>query len=69
MGCNMKAIISIAVNRVAWSVSEVAASTGLSRGFVRGEIKRGHFRTRRAGRRGLVLDKELHRYLNDDAPQ
>ena len=65
----MKASISITTNRVAWSVSEVAASTGLSRGFVRSEIKHGHLRARRAGRRVLVLDKELHRYLNDDAPQ
>ena len=63
----MKASISITANRVAWSVSEVAASTGLSRGFVRGEIKRGRLRVRRAGRRVLVLDRDLCEYLY--APQ
>jgi excisionase family DNA binding protein len=56
---------SVTTTRVAWSVSEVSARTGLSRGFLRNEIRRGRLRARRMGRRVLVLDSELHRYLGD----
>ena len=40
----MESTISVTTPRVAWSVTEVATSTGLSRGFLRSEIKRGRLR-------------------------
>jgi excisionase family DNA binding protein len=49
--------------RIAWSVSEVSGRTGLSQAFVRKVIKSGKLRAKRAGRRVLVLDRDLRRYL------
>lgn len=51
--------------RLAWGVAEISASTGLSAGFVRHEIKSGRLQARRVGRRVLVLDADLRRYLED----
>jgi excisionase family DNA binding protein len=52
--------------RIAWSVNEVSGRTGLSQGFLRKEIKSRKLRAKRAGRRVLVLDRDLRRYLGDD---
>jgi hypothetical protein len=61
----MRPDTNVTNNRLAWSVSEVAISTGLSTGFVRKEIRAGKLRVRRKGRRLLVLDRDLRRYLGD----
>lgn len=42
--------------REAWSIAEVAASYGLSRGTVCGLISTGKLATRRVGRRLLIPD-------------
>jgi excisionase family DNA binding protein len=55
--------IKKSVTRSAWSVSEISRSTGLSDGFLRKQIKLGSLRARKLGRRVLVLDRDLHIYL------
>jgi excisionase family DNA binding protein len=51
--------------RKAWSPKEVADTTGLSLGFVRKEIREGCLRAVNAGRRLLITDEELQRYLTE----
>ena len=65
----MASFISVTSRRLAWSIAEVASSTGLSIGFVRKEIRAGRLAARRAGRRVLVLDDDLKRYLGDAQPK
>ena len=52
-----------AMQRAAWSIGEVADATGLSRGFLRAEVRRGKLPIRRFGRRVLVLNDDLRIYL------
>ena len=52
-----------ALHRAAWSIGEVAEATGLSRGFLRAEVRRGRLPIRRFGRRVLVLNDDLQTYL------
>jgi hypothetical protein len=52
--------------RIAWSINEVSGRTGLSQAFLRKEIKSRKLLAKRAGRRVLVLDRDLRRYLGDD---
>ena len=49
--------------RMAWSPAEVAKATGFSLGFVRKEIAKGALLATRCGRRLIVTDAELQRYL------
>jgi excisionase family DNA binding protein len=65
-GARMIQKTNITQTRLAWSVSEVASTTGLSSGFVRKEIRAGKLRARRAGRRLLVLDTDLRQYLESE---
>ena len=51
-------------NRMAWSLPELAAALGLSIGFLRKEVHRGALRTRRIGRRVLVLEADLKTFLD-----
>jgi excisionase family DNA binding protein len=60
---------SVTNGRLAWSVSEISISTGLSVGFVRKEIRAGKLVARRAGRRVLVLDRDLQQYLSSGEPK
>jgi hypothetical protein len=50
--------------RIAWSLAEIACSTGLSVGFLRKEAKRGTLQTKKFGRRVLVLNEDLENYLS-----
>jgi excisionase family DNA binding protein len=61
----MTSLINVTQGRLAWSIAEIANSTGLSIGFVRKEIRAGRLVARRAGRRVLVLDRDLQLYLGD----
>lgn len=61
----MASLISVTQGRLAWSIAEIANRTGLSIGFVRKEIRAGRLAARRAGRRVLVLDRDLQLYLGD----
>jgi excisionase family DNA binding protein len=54
-----------AVTRSAWAPAEVAGKTGLSLPFVRKEIASGGLFAVRAGRRWLVPDSELERYVQE----
>lgn len=49
--------------RIAWSVLEVSEATGLSTPFLRREIKRGALPAQRFGRRVLIRDSVLQKYL------
>jgi excisionase family DNA binding protein len=54
---------STSVTRKAWSPIEVAMTTGLSLAFVRKQIREGGILAVNAGRRLLISDEELRRYL------
>ena len=49
--------------RMAWSLPELAALLGLSVGFLRKEARRGALRTRKIGRRVLVLESDRVAFL------
>jgi excisionase family DNA binding protein len=55
-------------SRFAWSLGEVASSTGLSVAFLRNEIRAGRLPSRKFGRRVLVRDEDLQRYLAKGSP-
>lgn len=55
--------------RVAWSLGEIAESMNLSIGFLRNEVRRGRLNVKKFGRRTLVLDEELRRYLAEGSPK
>lgn len=45
------------------SIREICADFGVCKGFVLGQIKKGKLRARRLGRRVIVLDEDLRRYI------
>ncbi len=49
--------------KLGWSLDELARSLGVSVPFIRLEVKRGRLRAAHLGRRVVVLDSEVHRYL------
>ncbi len=51
------------LTRIAFSISESAQILGVSPGFIRLEIARGHVSPTRLGRRVLITREELKRYL------
>jgi hypothetical protein len=54
--------------RMAWSLSDISASTGLSLGFLRNEVRRGTLPVKKFGRRVLVLEEDLKHYLTEGSP-
>jgi excisionase family DNA binding protein len=52
-----------ATQRMAWSLAEISEATGLSEGYLRGEVKRGALPVKKFGRRVLVLDEDLRTYM------
>ena len=52
-----------AAQKVAWALAEIAESTGLSIAFLRNEVRRNALPIKRFGRRVLVLEEDLRRYL------
>ncbi len=54
------------MERIAYSIAELARGTGLSLSFLRLEIRRGRLRATRCGRRVLITVEELRRYLGTD---
>lgn len=54
---------NVTTQRVAWSLTEVSAATGLSLGFLRNEVRRGTLPIKKFGRRVLVLEEDLRNYL------
>ncbi len=56
---------AITSQKVAWSVQEISAATGLSTPFLRREIKSGALPAQRFGRRILVRDSVLQTYFEN----
>ena len=52
------------LQRLAWGLSEISESTGLSLAFLRAEVRAGRLPVRRFGRRVLVRDEDLKAYLS-----
>jgi hypothetical protein len=50
-------------DRLAWGLPQLSVALGLSLGFLRKEARCGRLRTKRIGRRVLVLDADVKRYL------
>ena len=57
--------VSTTSQRIAWSLADIAKQTGLSLGFLRNEVRAARLPIRKFGRRVLVLDEDLRRYLNE----
>ncbi len=55
--------ISVTEQRIAWSLADISKQTGLSLGFLRNEVRAARLPVRKFGRRVLVLDEDLRRYL------
>lgn len=51
------------LQKMAYSIDEVAQQTSLSKPFLRLEIKRGQLTAKHFGRRVLVLNEDLKNYL------
>ncbi len=49
--------------KLGWTLDELARSLGVSVPFIRLEVKRGRLRAAHLGRRVVVLDTEVRRYL------
>jgi excisionase family DNA binding protein len=49
--------------RLAHSIADVTKIVGLGRSFIYEEIKAGHLRIRKAGRRSLIFEDDLRAWL------
>lgn len=56
-------VLDAHVERLGYSIDEVSKATGLSKPFIRGEIRNGKIKVTRFGRRVLVLANHLQDYL------
>ena len=54
---------SLSSPKLGWPLDELARSLGVSLPFIRLEVKRGRLRAAHLGRRVVVLDTEVRRYL------
>ena len=53
-----------AAPKLGWTLNDLAHSLSVSVPFLRLEIKRGRLKATHLGRRVVVLDMEVHRYLD-----
>lgn len=60
--------MEISASRMAWSLAEISNFTGLSVAFLRNEIRAGRLVFKKFGRRVLVRDEDLQRYLANGSP-
>jgi excisionase family DNA binding protein len=58
---------SNSAQKLGWTLEELALSLSVSVPFLRLEIKRGRLRAARLGRRVVLLDAEVRRYLAEAA--
>ena len=49
--------------RIGWGLSELALALSVSRNFLRDEIVRGKLVAKKLGRRVIVLDSDVRKYL------
>jgi excisionase family DNA binding protein len=54
--------------RFGWSLKDINERTGLSLGFLRNEVRAGRLPSRRFGRRVLIIDEDLRKYLGEGSP-
>ncbi len=59
-----QANVTESASRLAWSVDELTAKLGDSKGFLRGLIKSGKLPHKKLGRRILILDRDLQKFLS-----
>ena len=57
-----------ASQRLAWSLAEISELTNLSLPFLRAEVRGGRLEVRKFGRRVLVRDQDLEKYLAQGSP-
>lgn len=55
------------INRIAHSLDEISKMLGCSKGFLALEIKRGHLKAVKRGRRIFILRTEFERYAGIEA--
>lgn len=55
---------TVTLQKLAYSIEEVAQQTSLSKPFLRLEIRRGRLNAKNFGRRVLVLNQDLKNYLD-----
>lgn len=55
--------------RKAFSLAEIAQSTGLSQGYLRNEVRAKRLPIRKFGRRVVVLASDLQRFLDKGSPR
>jgi excisionase family DNA binding protein len=67
METKMLETITETTKQIAYSVEQIAQKTTLSIPHLRNEIRAGKLRAKKVGRRVLVLDTELGRYLENQA--
>ncbi len=60
----LRAVTEKKQEKKAYSVDEISEQTTLSKAFLRNEIRAGHLKVNRFGRRVLVLAEDLQNYLN-----
>ena len=53
-------------SRIAYSVEQISEQTTLSKAFLRNEIRAGHLKVKRCGRRVLILKDDFMNYLNGE---
>jgi hypothetical protein len=53
-------------HRISYGLQELAKMIGVSRGFLRLEVKRGNLKPRNLGRRVVVTRTEVKRYLGEE---
>jgi hypothetical protein len=63
----MAMVTNVTRTRVAWSLGELSSSYGVSIGLLRKEIRLGRLKSRRLGRRIVVLVSDLEDYLSSGA--
>ena len=51
------------IGRAAYSIAEVCANTGLGRDTIYGAIRAGSLIARKLGRRTIITDSDLRRFL------
>lgn len=52
-------------DRLAFGLKELAELTGVSKEFLRLEIKRGKLKSKKLGRRIVIVSEEVNRYLQN----
>jgi excisionase family DNA binding protein len=55
--------------KLAYSINEASSLTSLSKSYLRNEIRDGNLKSRKIGRRVLILNEDLQNYLRREEEQ